>query len=515
MVFTCAGRTAAQRIVIISVVCCFMVALPNVSFAQSRRLPSEVFFFRGHDWSRDHRNRIDERTRVANGVILRGWLLRSDVLVHFANFERHLGYEDVHYHLLIDPDFIAERYGRHQPSVLSDAVLPGNRSDSSTWRIPFEDRGIGGTRPGITVNSFWLPGNDPMTTDLQIKIELNAWHRVGSSRGPFHWNYDGRGPAPDGWVHKECFPNVCPSGSELDQAADSWWPWDPVMPDGRHYVAEGDYVEVTGSLRQDVFHGGPSEWELEVTPADPAQGWTFDRSFRGHGGHLEVHPPDSITFLDRRERPRKKAIMVISNGATDGSWMRMCPEGNDSRERHRHLSWTMDEPSPPFGGRVNTGLTPSVEVLVDGRFSDTRTFNASWSRPVGNEDCIQVLLDQPLLPIPPRYKATYIISWDAITVASVTPDRGPNTGGTLVTINGTNFTANSIVSFVRPGSEGMLATQVTYVSPTTLTATTPPGAPGPVDVRVTAGGQTGTLPNGFTYVPHPAQVMSIIDVILN
>ena len=84
------------------------------------------------------------------------------------------------------------------------------------------------------------------------------------------------------------------------------------------------------------------------------------------------------------------------------------------------------------------------------------------------------------------------------TVTSVVPNTGSTAGGTSVTINGTNFFNPSTVTF-----GGVAATNVIVVNSTTITATTPAHAPGPVDVVVTDGfpctGISGTLPNGFTY----------------
>src|SRR5882757_5839371 len=48
------------------------------------------------------------------------------------------------------------------------------------------------------------------------------------------------------------------------------------------------------------------------------------------------------------------------------------------------------------------------------------------------------------------------------------------------------------------------ATNVTVLSPTTLTAVTPAGTAGPANVTVTTSGGSGTLPNGYTYDPVPA-----------
>jgi hypothetical protein len=80
-------------------------------------------------------------------------------------------------------------------------------------------------------------------------------------------------------------------------------------------------------------------------------------------------------------------------------------------------------------------------------------------------------------------------------VTGVSPSSGPVAGGTAVTITGTNFAAGATVSF---GSAA--ATNVTVVSSTSITATTPAGSAGAVTVTVTnPGSQSGSLSNGFTY----------------
>jgi len=84
------------------------------------------------------------------------------------------------------------------------------------------------------------------------------------------------------------------------------------------------------------------------------------------------------------------------------------------------------------------------------------------------------------------------------TVSSVSPNSGSTTGGTAVTITGTNFAAGATLTF-----GGTAATNVVVVSSTTITATTPSGSAGVVTVAVTVSGQTGTLTSGFTYVVIP------------
>ena len=73
----------------------------------------------------------------------------------------------------------------------------------------------------------------------------------------------------------------------------------------------------------------------------------------------------------------------------------------------------------------------------------------------------------------------------APTVTSISPTSGPAAGGTSVTINGTNFSGASAVKF------GSVATGTYTVStPTQISATSPGGTPGAVDVTVTTVGGT-------------------------
>src|SRR6185295_8481725 len=84
---------------------------------------------------------------------------------------------------------------------------------------------------------------------------------------------------------------------------------------------------------------------------------------------------------------------------------------------------------------------------------------------------------------------------------------GPATGGTSVSISGTNFVANATVRFGNAS-----ATNVNVVSASTITATTPGGAVGTVSVTVTnPGGQSSTLPSAFTYLAAPAPTISGIS----
>src|SRR5439155_465192 len=85
-------------------------------------------------------------------------------------------------------------------------------------------------------------------------------------------------------------------------------------------------------------------------------------------------------------------------------------------------------------------------------------------------------------------------------VLSVTPSCGTTSGGTTITISGSNFVSGATIAI-----GGNAATNVGFGSSTTLTANTPAGTAGAKNVAVTnPSAQSGTLTNGFTYVVPPS-----------
>jgi hypothetical protein len=81
-------------------------------------------------------------------------------------------------------------------------------------------------------------------------------------------------------------------------------------------------------------------------------------------------------------------------------------------------------------------------------------------------------------------------------VTAIAPAKGSDTGGTVVTITGEHFTSSATVKI-----GGVSATSVTVSSETTITAITPAGTAGAADIVVTVGYLSGTLAEGFTYLP--------------
>src|SRR5690606_1819045 len=87
---------------------------------------------------------------------------------------------------------------------------------------------------------------------------------------------------------------------------------------------------------------------------------------------------------------------------------------------------------------------------------------------------------------------------DEPVITAIAPDEGPETGGTEVTLTGTDFTDATEVTF-----DGVPATAFEVVDDTTITASSPVGTPGVAEVVVTGpGGSSG--PVDFTYLNVPS-----------
>ncbi|SOE16043.1 IPT/TIG domain-containing protein [Streptomyces sp. 2323.1] len=92
---------------------------------------------------------------------------------------------------------------------------------------------------------------------------------------------------------------------------------------------------------------------------------------------------------------------------------------------------------------------------------------------------------------------TYV---DAPTIATLNPNSGPPTGGTVVTLTGTNLSTAQSVTF------GGLSAAFSVINDNSLSVVSPPtadGGAGPADVTVTTNGGSATAVAGFTYVAGP------------
>jgi CSLREA domain-containing protein len=149
------------------------------------------------------------------------------------------------------------------------------------------------------------------------------------------------------------------------------------------------------------------------------------------------------------------------------------------------------------GGTASTSTTTGVA-----------TYNGLQVSAAGTGDTLTanlVLNTSPATTIAATSNTFNVIA-QAPTVLSIVPNSGPATGGTTVTISGSNFTSGSTT--VQFGSTS--ATSVTVNSSTSLTATSPAGAPGTVNVTVTTAAGTTTLSAAFTYVGPTAYLVTTL-----
>ncbi|PYV39691.1 MAG: hypothetical protein DMG06_22440 [Acidobacteria bacterium] len=128
---------------------------------------------------------------------------------------------------------------------------------------------------------------------------------------------------------------------------------------------------------------------------------------------------------------------------------------------------------------VRQGTAPSSAEInkvsqIQGRLKD---FFAQATNSLGAVDI--TLQSLPLIP----------------SISGIAPSSGSTEGNTRVYISGSNFQNGATVSFA-----GATASNIEFISPSLILATTPPSSAGPVKVAVTnPGAATGTLSNAYTY----------------
>jgi hypothetical protein len=143
-----------------------------------------------------------------------------------------------------------------------------------------------------------------------------------------------------------------------------------------------------------------------------------------------------------------------------------------------------------------TWIGPGEQLTGGGEHGDGRF---GWSVALAGAGDKTALIGGPVTP-GGEQNAEWGAAWvfvKNLTVTGVTPTSGPATGGTTVTITGTNFAEVTAVKF---GS--LNAARFTVKSPTKITAVAPPGAD-TVDVTVTTteGSSAANVTDSFHYLP--------------
>ncbi|MBS2964979.1 IPT/TIG domain-containing protein [Actinocrinis puniceicyclus] len=136
------------------------------------------------------------------------------------------------------------------------------------------------------------------------------------------------------------------------------------------------------------------------------------------------------------------------------------------------------KPATSFAVNSDTSITATAPAQADGTIDITVTTPAAGTSTPASTD--HYTYDEP-----------------APTITRISPSQGPKSGGTAVTITGSDFTGTTAVKF---GT--VAATSFTVISDTSITATAPPAAAvGPIDITVTT--SPGTSATGaadrYTY----------------
>ena len=156
------------------------------------------------------------------------------------------------------------------------------------------------------------------------------------------------------------------------------------------------------------------------------------------------------------------------------------------------------------GGTVvtisGTYLENTSSVTFGGTAGDNLSVNDAGTAltvttPEHTEGSVDVVVTTPAGALTQSDGFTYV---PVPTLSSISPTSGATSGGTSVVITGTNLTDATIVSFGVTN-----ATSYTVDSATQITAITPSGSAGGVDVSVTTVGGTATDSSAYTYVTAP------------
>src|ERR1035441_3650598 len=143
-------------------------------------------------------------------------------------------------------------------------------------------------------------------------------------------------------------------------------------------------------------------------------------------------------------------------------------------------------------GAAGNGFTSRVITSPDGDLAEDKVASATGS----NSATATLTSSGPWVMQMVTFAA---VSGPALTVTSVSPNSGTTSGGTAVTITGTNFAAGATATF-----GGTAATNVVVTNSPTITAATPTGSAGAVAATVTnSNGPSGSLASGFTYMAPP------------
>lgn len=152
--------------------------------------------------------------------------------------------------------------------------------------------------------------------------------------------------------------------------------------------------------------------------------------------------------------------------------------------------------------QVLFGDTPALDPFA---INDRLVVALSPPRPRGIVDVTVVTAGGERATLPLAF-----VYADPVMLTTIEPATGHWFGGERVTLRGSGFTEDSVVLI-----GGRPALQVTHIDDTTLSAVSPEGTPGLVDVHVSTSEGVGRLPAGYTYtgeaLPAATATLTAVD----
>ena len=251
----------------------------------------------------------------------------------------------------------------------------------------------------------------------------------------------------------------------------------------------------------------------------------------GQGGGA----PTGITATDVVVVSPTEITAVTGGRAVPGTWNLYVVQGGHSSAANSSDDFTynpmftvsaMSPSSGPMAGGTpititGTGFVSGVKVVIgqgSGPWSDfvaatdvtvvsptTITAVTGAANRAGTLNLFVTTTAGGLSTVSSADHYTYVRPPDP-TVSAVSPNSGPGTGGTPITITGTGFVSGATVSIGQGygAGRGVTATDVVVVSPTEITAVTEGRAvPGTWNLYVVQGGRSSRANSGddFTYNP--------------
>ena len=389
---------------------------------------------------------------------------------------------------------------------------------------------VGGEKPEEVIQAY-VHVNDHGTSAHGASKPV--WDpRLSLARGP-------RTPGRRGWI---CDPylalgeiddTLAELCSDLADRSREWLDWRHMHPPPAvNYVLRMDQAN---NAHADHIHvNGFCDVDATITAIAPASGpavggtqVTITGTHFEAGAGCEVTIGNAATEIDGRLGRQLLARTAATAAAAVNTVVRHPVEDN----RHTidvslNNSFTYEGPPTITALDVNAGSTLGGTAV---RITGTSFVNGAQVRVGGVQDPGATWVDAQTITIttPPRAAAgavelvvrnpdgqearldpafTYNDS-QAPTVAQVDPGNGPSSGGTDVTITGTNFAAGAKVTF-----DGREAAGVNVQNDTTIAATTPAHAAVAVRVLVqNADAKSGGLDDAFTYDPAAGPTITNVD----